>query len=276
VREILVLKGPHDRLYLLDAIAERWAATGDRVTVHHGYENLPAADIVILHVDMTRVPPRYAEQLKSFPVVLNRNVLDISKSVFSKLMVTQDCSYDGPVIVKTDNNFGGKPEARVRRMSNRFKWPRTFRRSGTNWSKTAQLDPQSYPIFANKSQVPLGAWKNPNLIVQQFLPEVEDNIYYTRYWMFLGDRGWASRFGSEQPIVKFKNRITPEERINIPQELVEMRREFGFDYGRFDFVIHNNEVIVFDINKTVGGYNNCAAYASELDTLAEGLDAFSI
>ncbi len=273
--KLLILKGLHDGLYVIDAIAERWADAGTQIIVHYGYENLPEADVVILHVDLTRVPRQYAEQLRAYPVVLNRHVLDISKSSFSKLLVSPNDAYNGPVIVKTDNNFGGKPESRMRRRSRVPCGPQAHSvKNGRNWEQTKWLDPHAYPVFSEKSQVPPGVWKNPSLVVQQFLPEKIDNIYYTRYWMFLGDSGWAARYGAEKPVVKFEGKITPEEPVQIPDELVSLRRTLGLDYGRLDYVIHNNEVVLFDINKTVGGYASCASYAKELDLLAKGIDGY--
>ncbi len=275
MQTILILKGLHDPRQLIDAIAQRWAGNGYRVLTHYGSENLPKADIVLLHVDMTEIPLFYAERLKAYPLVLNRNVLDISKSAFSELLVTRNDTYGGPVIVKTDANCGGKPETRIRRRSRTFRWPKLlFCRAGSNWVKTGHLNPYEYPIYDNKTLVPLEVWENPKLIVERFLPEKEDDLYYIRYYMFLGDQGWAARFGSKNPIVKFSSRVTQEERVSVPDELIALRKRLGFDYGRFDYVERDGLPIVFDINKTVGGYNSCAEYATELDILAQGISYF--
>ena len=272
MQTILILKSPHDHLYLIDAIAERWPDNGYQVLTHYGFENLPTADIVILHVDLTKIPPMYLERLKAYPLVLNRSVLDISKSAFSERLVTRDEAYDGPVIVKTDANYGGQPEAHGRKLSRTYRWSKLFFCRGTiNWAKTASLNPLDYPIYNNKDLVPRKVWKNPHLIVERFLPETEGDLYYVRYWMFLGDQGWAARFGSKKPIVKFHCRVTPEERVPVPDELVALRKQLGLDYGRFDYVVRDGIPIVFDINKTVAGYDNCAGYAAELDILAKGI-----
>ena len=272
MQTILILKSPHDHLYLIDAIAERWSGSGYQVLTHYGYENLPSADIVILHVDLTKIPPIYVERLAAYPLVLNRRVLDISKSAFSKHLVTRDEAYDGPVIVKTDANYGGQPETRGRKISRISRWSKLFFCRGmTDWAKTDSLNPLDYPIYNTKELVPRNVWKNQHLIVERFLPEREDDLYYIRYWMFLGDQGWAARFGSKKPIVKFHCRVTPEERVPVPDELVALRKQLGLDYGRFDYVVRDGHPIVFDINKTVGGYDNCAAYADELDILAKGI-----
>jgi hypothetical protein len=223
---------------------------------------------------MTEIPPQYSECLEAYPLVLNRNVLDISKSVISEYLA-RDEPYDGPVIVKTDANYGGMPEVHTRRCSRAIRWPKFFLcLSASSWRKKGHLKPSGYPIYAGKAFVPSGVWDNPNLVVERFLPEQQNGLYYIRYWMFLGDQGWAARFGSKDPVVKFSNRVTPDERVPIPDELVALRKRLGLDYGRFDYVVRDGLPIVFDTNKTVGGFNNCAGYAAELDVLAEGIRSF--
>ena len=167
------------------------------------------------------------------------------------------------------------PEIRIRRRLQTFRWPKfLFFPSENDWRKKGHLQPSDYPIYADKNSVPTGVWENPNLVVEKFLPEKKGDLYYVRYWMFLGERGWAARFGSKNPIVKFSNRSTADERVPVPDELVDLRKRLGFDYGRFDYVVRDGRPIVFDINKTVAGYKNCAEYAAELDMLAEGIRSF--
>ena len=35
-------------------------------------------------------------------------------------------------------------------------------------------------------------------------------------------------------------------------EVLEIRRTLGFDYGKFDYVLHDGRVVLLDINKTPG------------------------
>ena len=35
-------------------------------------------------------------------------------------------------------------------------------------------------------------------------------------------------------------------------EIVELRKKMKFDYGKFDYVIHDGKVVLLDINKTIG------------------------
>ena len=266
------------KLYVIDAIALRWKKMGYEVITHYGTKNLPDADIVILHVDATIVPEEYVECLSQYPVVLNRNVLNISKSMISRNIVRQDDSYPGPVIIKTNANFGGKPEARGKRISHKKTgWLGWLVKKKRDWENADVLNPHNYPIFENKEIIPAGVWKNKNLIVEKFLPEKEDGLFFLRYWIFFGDQGWAGRFGAQDPIVKFSKRVTIDELVPVPAELKIVRKNFCFDYGRFDYAEHNGKTVLYDINKTLGvggGAYPLESYSAQLDMLASGISGF--
>lgn len=274
MKTILLLKEIHiPRVkFLIDVIANRWADMGYRVISHFGSESLPAADIVVLHVDKTVIPAKFTEVLEKFPVVLNRNIIDISKKRISSNILRQEDVYSGPVIVKTNANFGGLPEFNYRRFTEKI-WikPGGSRKKLTEIEK---LDPNNYPIFRKKENVPDGIWHNPNLVVEKFLPEMQDGMFFLRYYVFLGNKGWAARFGSKVPIAKFTTMATPEESLEVPSELQELRREMGFDYGRFDYVEHNGKSVILDVNKTLGGAHHVDKYKKQLDLLASGIKAF--
>ena len=38
----------------------------------------------------------------------------------------------------------------------------------------------------------------------------------------------------------------------MPEPVRELRRQLGFDYGKFDFAISEQGPIVYDVNRTVG------------------------
>jgi hypothetical protein len=276
----MILKNNHNpnRFYLIDALALRWMKMGYEVVTHYGTKNLPDADIVILHVDKTIVPDEYVECLSQYPVVLNRNTLDISKSLISKNLVRPEKDYFGPVIIKTSANFGGVREAREKPMhQKKKKWLRWLLKMKPNWEKIDALNPHKYPIFKNKESIPAGVWKNKNLIVEKFLPEIENGLFFLRYWIFFGEQGWAGRFGAKKPIVKFQKMVTKDEPIPIPDELKIVRKKLGFDYGRFDFVEHNGKTVLYDVNKTLGAGGDAQqleAYSAPLDMLASGINGF--
>ena len=152
--------------------------------------------------------------------------------------------------------------------------PPLFRSRQENWRCRRTLDPLNYPILERKEDVPAGVWENENLMVERFVPEREGDLFYIRYWIFLGNQGWARRFGSRRPVAKFGTRVTDEETVSVPRELIELRDCMGLDYGRFDYVQHGNRVMVFDVNKTLGAGNNVDDFADELDELATGINVF--
>lgn len=266
MKTILILKGPGETEMLVDVLALRWTRWGHRVTTHHGASGVPDADVVVLHVDSTRVPARYPHALREHPAVVNRHALDISKLRYSQLGVRRDDDYAGPVIVKTTRNFGGEPEHLRRGPLARLR-PRGWR-----WIDT--LDPLEYPLFDSKDHVPAGVWTNRNLLVERFVPEREEELYFVRYWLFFGDQGWACRFGSEKAIAKFHTRVTDEQPVEVPGDLIALRRRLGVDYGRIDYVEHDGRPLVFDVNKTLGGGGDLSQWADQIDTMASGIDAF--
>ena len=267
---ILTSDDKNQSIYLIYAIAERWKNSGHKVILHRGVKNIPDADIVILHVDQTFIKDNYLRFLSRFPIVLNRNVTDISKVIISNNILKKDENYSGPVIVKTNANFGGLPEAtKISRLYSNIvsKW---------NCGMVTVLNPDAYPVFESKDKVPNIVWQNKNLIVEKFLPEKKDGLFYLRYWIFLGEKGWAGRFGANEPIVKFSKMVTKDEDVSVPEELKIVRKKLGFDYGRFDYVEHHGKTVLLDVNKTLGGRHHLDAYSARLDILAEGINNFFI
>jgi len=114
LKRILILshedQPPIRRYYLIYALREVWRKWGLQVSCLHGIGDLPEADLLIPHIDLTHTPPEYVECIRSFPCVVNRSVVDISKRKISTNLLCRNEEYRGPVIVKTDNNFGGLPE----------------------------------------------------------------------------------------------------------------------------------------------------------------------
>src|SRR6185437_4188560 len=86
---------------------------------------------------------------------------------------------------------------------------------------------------------------------EKFLPEMEDGLYCLRIFHFLGDRTACVRIGSPNPIVKVDN-LVRREIVEPHPEVLEMRRSLGFDYGKFDYVLHDGRFVLLDINKTPG------------------------
>ena len=198
---------PRDPHYLIDALAERWRERGLQVSFVYGTRERPEADLLIPHVDLTRTPPQYADYVRSFPNAINRDVTDISKRRISAQLLRGDEDYDGPVIVKTDCNSGGGHEYRLA-MRRHPVLARVRRRAapvaecvlGRRLAWRSEL--RDYPVYGSLAQVPAGAFANPALVVEKFLPEREGDRYFVRHYLCLGDRfracAWPARAGPEE------------------------------------------------------------------------------
>ena len=91
--------------------------------------------------DLTVLPRAYTDFYDRFEHVVNRDVVDISKRAFSKLRVKPGDGYEGPVIVKTNANFGALPEYGAVKAA-------------PNWSSVRSLQPTAYPIYQRRRDVP--------------------------------------------------------------------------------------------------------------------------
>lgn len=242
-KTIAILMHENDRKadlfqWVIAYLAEIWEADGHRVKFVFGVNKFVPADLAILHVDLSVVPDEYIEFGRRYPLTLNGEVNDIRKSVISTNLVRSGNTYSGPVMVKSDLNYGGFPERRL----NRFQDPGSA--SGID-------SPLDYRVFDNLHAVPEAVWNSPELVVEKFLPEFDGDLYCIRNYLFLGDQMNCMRRFSKHPVVNGKTQ-TGKEEIEPHPEIVELRHKLGFDYGKFDYVIHNGQAILLDANKTVG------------------------
>jgi hypothetical protein len=111
------------------------------------------------------------------------------------------------------------------------------------------LPPDRYPVFASLADVPRAAFTNPALVVERFLPETEDGLYAVRSWVFFGPRGHATRRLSPRPVVR-ADAVVRRDPVSVPREIEEDRARLAFDYGKFDFVLHEGRAILLDANRT--------------------------
>jgi hypothetical protein len=224
-----------------------------------------------------------------FPVTLNLNVTDIRKRTISQNQVQPNDDYDGPVIVKTDKNCGGIPESKIynqalpkRRSLMRYvrKSVRKTRNLGiklnllkTNTSRLVETEYRElFQVFDDKDSVPKYFWQNDDWIIEKFLPEIEDSRFVIRNAYFLGDKMICFKTFSSDPIVKEEKEVRSQ-KIEMPDEIIRIRNKFGLDYGKIDYVMHNEEPVVLDIGKTIGGgdYGRDTAL-----TLAEGIHSYLV
>lgn len=228
---------------LLASVGQHWVDAGHEVSVVAGLGNWPEGDVAVMHVDFSVVPAAYAEAAKRYPIVVNGAALDIRKRRVSRNLVAQNDGWDGPVVVKTDLNYHGIPEMHAAQMARHDGRPAEM----PSGSMVAMN--RSYPIFRSPSEVPDEIWNNPGLVIERFLPERDAQGYWLRVWVFCGDHELCSRCRGTHPIVKSEN-IVAYEMVSVPDEMRVERERLGFDYGKFDFVVHQGKPILLDANRT--------------------------
>ncbi len=105
-------------------------------------------------------------------------------------MAGQGSEVDGPLIVKTELNHGGRPEADNRDAS---RWKRRIRRMLRHTSLRYRFAPRARCR---------AVWSNPSLVVERFMPEREGAAYAIRWCLFLGDRATSFRLVPDNPVVR--------------------------------------------------------------------------
>jgi hypothetical protein len=247
VAHIIILTHVYDfyqkREYFLRSLSPHWLDAGHRVSVVSGTDHWPAGDLAILHIDLSVIPTAYAEASQRYAVVVNGAARDIRKRCVSRYLLNPGDAWEGPVIVKTNLNCGGLPERLHCRIAQHLG------KQSDVPSKEIVSMKEPYPILRSLAEVPKAVWNNPGLVVERFLPEQDVRGYWTRAWVFFGDRERCTRYLGNHPIVKSGN-ILAREPASIPEELRAERRRLGFDYGKFDFVVRDGQAILLDANRT--------------------------
>lgn len=256
--------------FLAQAVELLRAERGRRVVLHQGLRPPPAASLALLHIDLTRPPAAYLGLARAYPRLLNGAVRDIGKRRVVDGLVRRGDGYDGPVIVKTDLNHAGLPEARLAAG-----WRAAVRaRLPDRWA--GRPPGGDYRVYDRAAAVPAWVWRSPALVVQRFFSERQGPHYALNQWFFAGERGVVSTLLSDRPLVKWDTRVGNRPlHEEVPEDLRRRRKELGFDYGKFDYVVQEGRAWLLDANTTphLGG----TAPWSERQTtvlriLAEGLD----
>jgi len=264
--------------YFLHGFMDIWREAGHRVSVLPGPDGRASnsdVDLAIPHIDLTVTPPDFLEWSARFPRLINGRITDISKRAISRALVTPGDGYSGPVFVKTDRNHGGLPEARMaattsplRRCANRL-------HNRLPWRWRSSISSMDYRVFDSPAAVPRAVWTNRNFVVERFQPEMKDGLYCLRIWVFLGDRETNIIAYSQKPVVKSINIIRREPAGEVPAELRQMRKDLGFDFGKFDYAIVNGRVVLYDANRTPVLPNAARdQYRAKLIHLAEGIQTY--
>lgn len=245
--------------YLLADIFAILKTRGYATGIIAGSSGPADADLAVLHVDATHTADDYLQLAARFPVCANARVADISKSAVSDALVTRDADWTGPVIVKTDLNTKGSPEAKKNARAARWLRPPPF---------PGAPPPRAYEIFPSLREVPAAVWDDPASVVERFLSERLPDGSGMCHYVFCGDYEFCARFVGTNELVKSQN-IFRHERIAVPQSLRDRRKQLGFDYGKFDFVFDSGKACLVDANKTPGRIPSSGG--ASLEGLADGL-----
>lgn len=237
------------RKYIVNHLAEVWRKEGHRVVFLYGTRKSIPADICLVHVDLSVVPPEYITFANRYPVVVNGKILDIRKRAFTQHELFSGDNYQGQVIVKSNENYAGWPEQLLTRnlaslvysrLSNKWRLP-TRRFSSS----------EDYLVFERLTDVPEKYFQDSYFLVEKFLPEKVDGIYYVNQYIFNGPCELCIRLGSTEPVVKSKSLVSKVLTDPHP-EMRRVRERMAIDYGKLDYCIHEGNPVLIDINKTVG------------------------
>lgn len=265
--------------HLILPLAEYWREDGHEVIFLFGTDQFIPADLLFVHVDLSVVPDDYLSFARQYPVMINGNIRDVRKSVYSPGLLKKGDDWDGSVIVKSEKNSAGIPERgrtgfygkiqdKILKAANRLNG-----RASPLTIRTA-LD---YKVYDHLEGVPSLYFHHPGLVIQKFIPEIDDGFYCVRIVYFLGDHMSCMRLKSRNPIVKDET-VEEFERDIVPHpDILGMRKRMQFDYGKFDYVVVDGEAILIDANKTVGWPPNVAERAETKKRLrhhSKGLYAF--
>lgn len=284
VRSIAIMLHERDleaesRKYRIWPIAENWRRSGIEVRIVRGPESCLDADVLVPHIDCSYIHDEYWEAISAHPRVVNRGIRDIRKTAISENLIGPGDPWEGPVIVKTNNNSGGFMDLEysgrsgpslIDRLRKRAAWHPLIQPRSLGWTKTLT----DYPIFPHQTEVPKSAWKNPHLVVEKFFkPDQNDSGEFVLYlWIVFGNRGLGRTLLSTDPFIKnVSSNLGSFE--NPPAEILGVQKEFGIDYGKIDYILHRGRPVLLDINRTptVSGDAYSEPYVQQCARLAIGV-----
>ena len=236
--------------YHVFQLALRWQRDGHQVIPVFGTRHYVPADVAILHIDLSQVPEPYLAFAARYPLCMNRNVRDIRKRSISQQAVHPGDGWNGPVILKSDLNAAGGPD-----RINAGRWRRGLasvrKRLLAVAGRKATTSVADYRVFEHLDAVPADLARHPDAFIERFLPEREGDLYLTRSMVFVGTAFTCQLLRAPDPIVRISNAISVEECTPHP-EMIRLSREMGYDYGKFDYVLHAGRPVLIDANKTTG------------------------
>ena len=256
------LSGQVSSPYLLFDVLKHLETLGHSVEVSRG-ARAPKGDAALLHVDSTIVEPEYLEIGRNYSRTINFGTGDISKRAISRLLLAKGDAWDGPVMIKANLNNNGAMEE----LHNRGAAKLGLALPHPGVSKGAD-----YRVLDSISEVGDEIWSDPSLVVERFLPEADpDGGFVLRTWVFMGSRERCTRMVTGEKVSKAAD-VLRSEPTEVPAKLRAERERLGFDFGKFDWVMHDGEPVLLDANRTPGVATAIQPLLKEgAPNLAEGL-----
>ena len=245
---IATLTGELRGIDMIAALRSIWREAGHDVAC--GTDFAADADVCVLHQNRTRLNPAEIPAAPQGAAVINGRVLDISKRLYSTLALDRGSDWSGSVIVKSNLNHFGLPEtrdgARSRTAAQRIR-RKLFK---NDWRRRRMLPHREYPILDHLDEVPSWVWKDPDLLVEKFMPERHGELFALRGYIFLGSQSYGYRLFATHPLVKTGTMVRYEYIDDAPPEIVSKREDLGFDFGKFDYVMDDGKAVLLDANRT--------------------------
>ncbi|MFN7164064.1 MAG: hypothetical protein ACK4P2_04530 [Hyphomonas sp.] len=236
------------RHHMAARIADHLAERGTEIIHLQGTDVFVPADAVFVHVDLSVLPQAYAQFAQRYPLQLNARAQDIRKRVYADGLLERGEAYDGPVIVKTDLNYGGAPEHFERSPAARM--ARRLARLLRGAPAPVIRSKADYRVFAALADVPQACF-TPENVVQKLVVEMADGKHVLREYLFLGDLHYENIERSGNVIITEDEHVSCRPFVPHPR-LLAVRRKLNLDYGKIDYVMAGGEPFIFDANKTPG------------------------
>jgi hypothetical protein len=272
-RHLHILTSRKERLqnrHLIKVLAGIWREQGHILSF--GNRPPPTTDAVIAHTDYSMIDEHFFRQVDEGIPVINSAARNILKSNVSQLLINENSKWHGPVIIKTDANCHAAEEYAYHGLD-LLRLLKIFAGRFVSWQWTGELPFRTYPILERTDQVPGWVWQDHRLVVEKFMPERDGELYVLRLWMFFGEQEYCMRVCSELPVVKSRKLVSVDLVEEVPDAVRSVRRKLGLDFGKIDFVMHGNDALVFDVNKTpTVDLNKRGQPGPFVRRLADGLD----
>jgi len=253
------------RAYILTGVLEEAARRDVEIQVVRSPKQFVPADLAILHVDSTQIDSGYRLLARRYPRTVNLNIGNIGKRAVSGALLTRDEAWEGPVIIKTHLNAMGAPELFHNQVA-------ALRRKPLPHPEITALS--EYVVHKSLRDVPGPIWKDPKWVVEKFIPESDPRGFAMRTWVFMGSRERCTRNIAPNAMIKAAD-VVVREPVDVPDALRAERTRLGFDFGKFDFVMHEGRAVLLDANPTPTAPENLSEDMRRgARNLAEGLLAF--